>query len=790
MSTKILIVEDNVQFRDVLIIALSDYDCSVETATSGTEGLEKFFAQTPDLVVLDIMLPEMDGFAVCDIIRKSPQGQKIPIIVMTAVYKTESYRKKMLQEMKVQAFLEKPFTIKEFLIVVSGLLPVQARKKGGSPQKKKADLVTFKDNFSNTKTFPRLFYRMFKENLTGILTLTQGKIVKLVYFVNGSPVYVDSNVPEEQLGHLLQKRGKLDEQELDRCWKIMFEYKIELGEAIIRQGLMNSVEFYREHREQMLTKLAYCYSWTSGSYHFQEDYSFMDKFSFFDFNTLVVIRHCVKVNRNPYDVETRLKKIGLDKQLIITENITAWKDLELSESEQIALTKAAKGLPIKTLLLMIEQSPDLAFLFDIFLELELCSPEMLVESTPEETEEIALEEEIIAESEPEKAAIAEGVEIPQEIDSEADYDQIRNQEDISPVVEDYTSSIIQQALGEIEALKQKKVDQAAREAEEISRTPEQADVSSASEQQEETPPSPDEKMAPTQNFTELLAKSDFELFELNRDNFTRNELTKKYFELADKYHPDKYMFEPDKNIRKQVQALFERIKKSFFELNQICRDDRIDVYTTPVNFYQRPPVEQFAQGQVPPEADQPLKPSPGAEQLSQGPGPTEAAPAQKTTSPTRPVEKEDDSDLVMELVDSDEVPEKSADDFGQELQLTFGNEIELESGLEKQPDSRNTSRRRHETNPEIAQLIEQGARHITEEKFIKAQKCFESALEIDPDNATVLAWKAWLLFLKAERYGLTGQMKDAIALCNTALEKDPSCEQAEQFLFQMRLKMP
>jgi len=85
MKKRILVVDDEKDFRDLIICHLEDKDHEILTATCGMEALTQARRHLPDLILLDLMLPDLDGFEVCDLLRKQPSTLDIPIILITAM---------------------------------------------------------------------------------------------------------------------------------------------------------------------------------------------------------------------------------------------------------------------------------------------------------------------------------------------------------------------------------------------------------------------------------------------------------------------------------------------------------------------------------------------------------------------------------------------------------------------------------------------------------------------------------------------------------------------------------
>ena len=106
MKKNILVIEDDEEIRNIIKVFLSDFGYMVETADDGVEGIEKFNEFNPDLVLLDLMLPKVDGFAVCEILR---QRSNVPIIMLTAKSDSDSQMKGF--DVLADDYITKPFSL-------------------------------------------------------------------------------------------------------------------------------------------------------------------------------------------------------------------------------------------------------------------------------------------------------------------------------------------------------------------------------------------------------------------------------------------------------------------------------------------------------------------------------------------------------------------------------------------------------------------------------------------------------------------------------------------------------
>lgn len=115
--TKILVVDDEITIRETLQYNLEKEDYEVVTAADGTEALDVARAQEPDLIILDLMLPGLDGLSVCRAIRKE---QDVPIIMLTA--RTGEMDKIVGLESGADDYVVKPFSLGELLARVRAVL--------------------------------------------------------------------------------------------------------------------------------------------------------------------------------------------------------------------------------------------------------------------------------------------------------------------------------------------------------------------------------------------------------------------------------------------------------------------------------------------------------------------------------------------------------------------------------------------------------------------------------------------------------------------------------------------
>ena len=122
VKRKVLVVDDEPSIAKILRKQLEVAGFDVNVAVDGEDGLAKVREWRPELVLLDVMLPKINGHEVCKTLKADPELKAIPVIMLTA--KTQRQDQDLAQQQGADGFLTKPFQLSELLAKVKGLLGV------------------------------------------------------------------------------------------------------------------------------------------------------------------------------------------------------------------------------------------------------------------------------------------------------------------------------------------------------------------------------------------------------------------------------------------------------------------------------------------------------------------------------------------------------------------------------------------------------------------------------------------------------------------------------------------
>jgi two-component system alkaline phosphatase synthesis response regulator PhoP len=122
---KILLIDDDPDFVEAVRVIVENGGYDVRIAYDGAEGLEAVAKEKPDLIVLDVMMPVMNGHEACAKLKADPQTAKIPIILLTAVadrVTTSTYTHRDMLESEAEDYMPKPVEPAELLNLIKGWL--------------------------------------------------------------------------------------------------------------------------------------------------------------------------------------------------------------------------------------------------------------------------------------------------------------------------------------------------------------------------------------------------------------------------------------------------------------------------------------------------------------------------------------------------------------------------------------------------------------------------------------------------------------------------------------------
>lgn len=226
-TNKILVVDDDSNICELLRMYLEKEGYTVFMAHDGQKAVDTFHEKKPDLVLLDIMLPVLDGWQVCREIRRDSEA---PIIMLTA--KGETFDKVLGLELGADDYVVKPFDTKEVVARVKAVLRRSDRKSSPTDEKKEVHFDQLQINLTN-----------YEMKVDGVAVDTPPKELELIYHFASNPnrvftrdqlldevwgfdYYGDSRTVDVHVKRLREKlEGVSDKWELKTVWGVGYKFE-------------------------------------------------------------------------------------------------------------------------------------------------------------------------------------------------------------------------------------------------------------------------------------------------------------------------------------------------------------------------------------------------------------------------------------------------------------------------------------------------------------------------------------------------------------------------------------
>lgn len=202
---KILVIDDELNIVELLKYNLLSSGYKVLYALNGKDGLNLAIDNKPDLILLDIMLPEMDGFDVCKEMKKNKGIENIPIIMLTA--KGDEFDKILGLELGADDYITKPFSVRELLARIKVVLR-RNLKEELSDVISIGDLTIYMDKHEVIKSDAKLDLTLKEFELLRLLITNKGRVLTRDFLLDkiwGYEYYGETRTVDVHVRHLRQK---------------------------------------------------------------------------------------------------------------------------------------------------------------------------------------------------------------------------------------------------------------------------------------------------------------------------------------------------------------------------------------------------------------------------------------------------------------------------------------------------------------------------------------------------------------------------------------------------------
>ncbi|MDD5307941.1 MAG: response regulator [Deltaproteobacteria bacterium] len=354
----VLVVEDNEDVRSVLTIYLQRNGYQVSEAGDGLTAVDMALKLQPDVILLDVLLPRLDGIEVLKRLRKAKPGADLPVIMMSAVLQTRDLQSETAA-LNVASFLQKPFQVQKVLEYVEGAISQKgtalaartvtpAAAQNEIEEKKVRHERRPREASGTLDSFPvpELLHSLYVESSTGSLLICSGTTEKRVYFQNGWPVYSESSIPEETLGAHLMRQGRLTKEQHQRALDEMTLSGRQFGEVLLKLGLLGPHDLFTELEAHLTAKVISTFGWFEGTFHFEAGSSWKDDIIVARMKPGRIILDGIQGYWSPERIQRRVHIVDSSRVFSMDGSPYAEDQLGLSTQEARILQMVRRGFTV------------------------------------------------------------------------------------------------------------------------------------------------------------------------------------------------------------------------------------------------------------------------------------------------------------------------------------------------------------------------------------------------------------------------------------------------------------
>ncbi|HEY0986613.1 MAG TPA: response regulator, partial [Kofleriaceae bacterium] len=274
---RILIIDDDAAVRGVIEAMLQNtslvgnVELSIATAADGEAGLAAVAELTPDVVIVDLLMPRRDGFQTCKALRNRFDPQKLELCVISGIYRDAAVVKRVESEFGAR-FFGKPEGLSELAVHVGHIAEQLSRKveRSGQPAaslEEPGEVAQGED--LGVRSLAAVLLDLHDAVATGRLVLRRSGVVKTIDLADGWIVGAMSSTREETLGHFLVSSGVITAEQHKRGVARAVERGEKLGQALIAAGVITQAQLSEMLVAQLRHKVVATLRWPLGTWRFQ-----------------------------------------------------------------------------------------------------------------------------------------------------------------------------------------------------------------------------------------------------------------------------------------------------------------------------------------------------------------------------------------------------------------------------------------------------------------------------------------------------------------------------------------
>lgn len=373
-NIRVLVVEDNDDVRNIISVYLKSKGFTVLEAADGQTGLDMAISMSPTVVLLDVLIPKLDGIETLQGIRNSSTASDVPVVMMSAILQTRDIEAET-RRLNVSSFLQKPFQVRQLIehidhalignreATASHRIPNALRHESDvqaitynaesplKPLKPARKVYCKQERIPQSGTLsafplPKIIHTAFMERKTGNIRIFSNGVEKRIYFQNGYPIYAESSLASETLGAYLVRNGKISETQHERIQKDIGSTGKRYGEVLLNERLVGPHVLFAALEAHLTEKIVSIFSWFEGQFIFEDGEAWKDDIVVVKMKPGRIILDGINAN---WTLD-RLKAIRVLQSekvpFFISDELYSADDLSLTTHEARIWQMLRQGLPV------------------------------------------------------------------------------------------------------------------------------------------------------------------------------------------------------------------------------------------------------------------------------------------------------------------------------------------------------------------------------------------------------------------------------------------------------------
>jgi CheY-like chemotaxis protein len=291
MPPYLLVVESDPELQRRIGDTLREAHYELAAETDAAWAARSLMVRAPDAVILDTSLSDGSGFQVAEALRRDPETRRVPIFFVATHYRGASHQAEARRRFAPAEYLTTPLDLDSLLALVLETVPPadpsislplpdypaprisdhaqrRERRVVEAAAREMASVAELRGSLT-FQPFARILQRIYSERLTGALLLVHEAIKKIVYFMDGYPVAVRSNLLGECLGQILLSQRMINRQVLLESLRRMKVERKHQGTVLVEMGALSPYNLSRALVAQMEAKFFEVFSWRAGEFAFK-----------------------------------------------------------------------------------------------------------------------------------------------------------------------------------------------------------------------------------------------------------------------------------------------------------------------------------------------------------------------------------------------------------------------------------------------------------------------------------------------------------------------------------------